>query len=120
MTRAATTLLRALLLSACAGTKARENVLVPAMQVAWPRIEAVAMLAATEAEAPVIARFGAAVVSGDPMRIAALPFEPVRVLALQGIAARLADGTLGQFGAASYRESVRLFNESWLKLREGL
>lgn len=117
MTRAAATLLL-LLVTACAGTKARENMLVPAMQVAWPRIEAVAMLAATEAEAPVVVAFGAAVVSGDPERIAALPFEPVRVLALQGVAARLADGTLGQFGAGSYRESIRLFNEAWLKLRE--
>ena len=117
MTRVAATMLLALLVSACAGTRARENALIPAMQVSWPRIEALALLAAEEEEAVVVRDFGAAIVSGDPLRIVALPFEPVRILALQGIQGRLTDGTLGPFGAGSYRENVRLFNEAYLRLR---
>ena len=115
MTRAATTLLLAFVLSACAGTRARTSVLVPAMQQAWPRIEALALLGAQDVTA--VERFGAALSTGDMDVIASVPFEPVRLFALQGIQIRLMDGTLGPIGAGSYRENVRLFNESYLKLK---
>lgn len=118
MQRAATALLLAFLVSACAGTKARRYTLIPAMQVAWPKIEALALLASNEQDEALVVAFGEALRSGSLDRIVSTPFEPVRMLALQGVQLRVIEGTLGNFGAGSYRENIKLFNLSWVALTE--
>lgn len=118
MPRIAATLLLAFLVSACAGTRARTSVLIPAMQQSWPKIEALAILAADPAQEAIIVAFDAAMELGDPAQIAVAPWAQVRMLAMQGIQIRLNDGTLGPFGAGSYRQNVLLFDEAVNKLRE--
>ena len=103
-----------LVTSACVGTKAREEVLVPAMQVSWPQIQALALLGADESGAALVEQFSSALSTGNPSRIVLVPFEAIRLMALEGILIRVGNGTLGPFGAGSYRENVSLFNQAYL------
>ena len=118
MPRIAATLLLALLASACAGTRARQSVLIPAMQQSWPQIRALADLAAAPDQELLIDAFDAAMASGDADQIVLVPWLPIRTLAMQGVQLRVEQGTLGQFGAGSYRTNILLFDEAYNKLKE--
>jgi len=110
-----------LILSACVGTAARENVLLPALSVTWSVIVAPAItdgLAASDLPAEAVELRLAAVErvqllldSGDAAKaLTIVGIWPVlEPLALAGIEARLADGDIGPGVAASLRETVRLF-----------
>lgn len=104
------TMLTAVIATSCAGTKARENVLMPAMALAWSTVIA-----------PHAERGGADVVqldnvqvlldSGDRDAAAAIAaaWLSLREDALRGIDLRLAVGEIGPNGANVFRETVRQF-----------
>lgn len=119
MTRAICAALLVFVVSACAGTRARTSVLLPAMKQSWPQVQALAMLAVSPEDKAVVVAFDEAMKTGVITNIVAVPFEPVRQLALQGVQIRLLEGTLGNFGAGSYRENIKLFNSSYLMLVAG-
>jgi len=117
------------LLTACAGTRARDNVLLPAMQLAWPGVAKDVEHGVVDGEqqgdlnaasADVLragaASMGAALEVGDRFEVLAVDWASLRGMALRGIVVRVARGEIGAGVAGSLRERVAQFNASFLKL----
>jgi len=115
----------ALLASSCAGTAAREDVLMPAVQQAWPGVRADAqrgIAAVYPAGAPdevvlPLSRLDRAIFDGNRAKINLLDWEAIRFLALAGIDDRLAKAEIGPNGAKSFRDRVFYFDESIRSLK---
>lgn len=109
-----------LLLAACAGVRARDEVLLPAMQLAWPAVREDADRGAAAASldpAPIVA-FGAALEGGNRLVVAQQDWEAVRRLAIAGIQDRVQRAEITEGVAESLREQVRQFTRMFLKLQE--
>jgi len=125
-TRVFFTILSILLICACAGVRARESVLLPAMRAAWEGISAdvgagIVDLAASGTPASTESLRAAADVAralqaGDVAQVAAARWDIVEPIAQRGIDARLAKHEIGPGVAASLRERVRKFTEAWVLL----
>lgn len=114
----------ALLLASCAGLKAREHVLVPAMAMAW-----VGIAADVEAGLPAISppegvkvrglvqAMEVALASENADAVLAVDWLPLRACAELGISLRLEGGAIGPGVAASLRERLAVFTEALFKLR---
>ncbi len=98
------------LLAACAGTKAREHVLMPAMALAWstviaPHAERGGASAADVAAVQVLLDSG----DRDAAPAIAAAWLVLERDALRGINLRLAAGEIGPNGASILRETLRQF-----------
>jgi hypothetical protein len=97
-----------LLLVACAGARARQHVLLPAMRTAWVSIAPEARVGgATEEQ---VSAMDAALETGF-VEVGGWP--TLRDLALVGIQMRLENGEIGIGVAALLRERVRQFDVSY-------
>ncbi len=109
---------------ACAGARARENVLIPSMAVAWPGIEAdarvgVEALGAANVPAGALQALDAmapALESKDPVQVLSVNWPMVEPLALTGIAERLRRKEVGPNGAESLRNRVLQFSDAFRQL----
>ena len=126
----AATLLPILLMSACAGVTARNEVLLPAMYAAYTDgepyngsgiyfdirrgISAKTRSALDQRELRLLADdMGDALKKGDVARVVRIDWSRLRALALIGIGARVAAGEIGEGVALSYVERVTLFSASF-------
>lgn len=105
-------LLLALVLSACAGTKAREYVLIPAMEVAWPPIAEAALREDPAAPVDLMAE---ALAARDRIALSRVDWPWLMLLAERDIARREAAGEIGPSAANLLRERILQFNESYFK-----
>lgn len=96
-----------LLLAACAGARAREDVLLPALRGEWPHVRALAVRGDARIE-PTAARMDGALAAGDRPAIAAT-WPPLETAALAGVQAELAAAEIGDHGATIARETVHQF-----------
>jgi hypothetical protein len=101
------------LLVACTGLTARQKVLLPAMQSAWPAVKA-----DLERGVPVrtddIAAFDVALTAGDVAAIRLVPWQLLDESAQAGIAVRVTAGTITEGVAGSLRERLKNFREAVL------
>lgn len=112
--------------SSCAGTKARETVLMPALLQAWTatinkQVEAAAVANAVPLFTPEQVRaLGAALVSalesGDRSIARTVDWSALRQAALIGIQLRVKNNEIGPGVALSIVETVRLFDQDWTTL----
>lgn len=126
---AAAALLPLLALSACAGLHARNKALLPAMATAYVNgqysnkgiywdirkgIDAVERTPVAKRELRLLADdLGAALKGDDYVRVMRVDWPRLASVAELGISARVIAGEIGDGVAASYRERVRLFGESF-------
>jgi hypothetical protein len=119
--------LAVLFLSACAGVKAREEVLMPRMAEAFARIEpevergmVARSLPAPEVEGvrDLVRRVREALGSGNRAELMPLDWPRLRDLAQAGIMDRVGAGEIDVGVAAGKIERLRLFTESWAKVLE--
>lgn len=121
-------LLVLLVLSACAGTAARNETLLPAIRNAWTGVQADstsgihAALTAAEitAEAAIaahksIADAGTALEVGDVIAVASVPWTSITGFAERGITARVMSREIGPGVASSLRERLRQFRDGLAK-----
>ena len=102
------------LITACAGQKARENVLTPAMLIVWPAIEVQALDGgATQAE---VDAFELALKISNGASVA-VGWPTIKLAAGMSIDARLASGEIGVGVASSLRERLLKFGEAVLTLQ---
>ena len=127
--RTTTLALVAILFSACAGTKAREELLMPAMKVAWIAIsknveQGIDAALDTADITPVeaagfrseIIAMDSALASGDPLRAADVNWHRLRRLAAQGIEARRARGEIGWGVSKILNDRLAKFHEAYIAL----
>ena len=96
-----------LLAGACAGARAREDVLLPALRGEWPHVRALAVRGDAQI-APTAARMDGALAAGDRPTIAAV-WPPLEVAALAGVQVELDSAEIGDHGATIARETVHQF-----------
>ena len=120
--------LAALVLTACAGLRAREHVLLPILRLAWAGvaqdIEAglANAVAKGDLDEPIAAavraqvdRMGHALEAGDLKAVLAVDWRSL-TMALRGIRSRLAAGDIGPSVASSLAERLMQFNAAWTRL----
>lgn len=115
-----------LLIAACAGVKARETVLMPAMAQAWStplmkQVEAAAVAGLPEGVDPAAVREKAAAMqialdSGDRYAVNSGDWAMLRSAALAGIQARVKAGEIGPGVGLSLVETVRQFDQRMTQL----
>lgn len=118
--------LLALVLSACAGTAARENVLLPSMLQVWPRIAiqvhdgATAAVAAAEIPAETLLvidreseRMLDALERSDLLALASVNWSGLRPYAIRNIQDRTNAGQIGAGVAATLVERIKQFDLSY-------
>lgn len=98
----------ALAFVACTGIKARQDVLLPAIQAAWPAVRAEAMLGDPKVE-PVAVQADTALQAGDKAAIGAVPWPLLQTAATAGISDKVTAGTVSVGVADSLRERDRQF-----------
>lgn len=93
------------------GGAARDNVLLPSLQTAWPSIQVDIAYVADEAEMADAAMFGAALQSGDITQIAAVAYlwPDLEQLAQDGIEQRMTDHLIGPGVAVSLQHRLENF-----------
>jgi hypothetical protein len=114
-----------LVLTACAGLTARQEVLLPALQMAWPGVSESVTAGIesgrtterlTDPEAAMLAgardATSVALDSGDAAALAVVPWLPLRDEANAGIAHRIAEGEISTGVGESLKERVRQFTEA--------
>jgi hypothetical protein len=112
------TVLAFVAMAACAGIRARDMALLPAVKTAWTSVQQDVLRGDPELVVEV-ADLTAAFDSGDRVQIAIVAGRTIDTLleaAQSGIDARLVAGEIGLGVAASLRERLRLFEESIEKL----
>lgn len=119
-------LLGVLLLAACAGVKARETVLMPAMAQAWStvlakHVEAAAAAGQPEGSNPATVREQAAAMqaaldSGDRYAVFSVDWATLRVAALAGVQVRVSANEIGPGVGLSIVETVRQFDQRMTQL----
>lgn len=96
-----------LLLAACAGTAARQNVQLPAMQSTWKGLREAALrqFAAEHDDAldAAIVAADSAMATGDPVQILAVDWKRIEKAIEIDLARQLATGQRGPLGAESRR-----------------
>jgi len=109
-------ILAALLIAACAGTTARTEVLLPAMQQAWAGIRpAVARYIATiddQVHNAALAAADASMQSGNPVDVAGVSWQLLDDAHESDVAKRLAAGEIGPGVADSLRERLTQFADA--------
>ena len=121
MAKSVALILALMVIGGCAGTKARDEVLMPTMSLAWPGIavdveygaqemEDAAEAQAVRAEAIAI---GEALGRGDRPALLTLDWNGVQGAALRGIQARITSGEIGHGVAQSLVERIRNFDAAW-------
>lgn len=116
----------ALAVVACAGIHAREQTLIPAMQLAWKGIQVDVVVGIENLEdepakqilRTEVAAMTDALSSGDRERVISVDWPMLSGTALVGIRLRVNAGEIGPGVAESLRERIRVFDESWRKLQE--
>ncbi len=117
------------LASACAGIKARETVLMPAMKVAWIsvskdvergileslEIEDIDAVDASGLRSEIIA-MDVALESGDPMRVADVNWHRLNQIAKIGIEARYDQGEIGLGVRSLLLKRLARFHTAYVKL----
>lgn len=107
----------AITLTGCFGSKARTEVLIPTIEVAWVNVEADAARGAELSTDPAsatledVAAFGQAITDRDTLAIVA-QWPAVKAAAEDGIDERLRLNVISLGVAASLRERIRLMDES--------
>jgi hypothetical protein len=111
--------------SSCAGTRAREEVLLPILAAVWPAVSAdvdsgVALLPVADREVPRLEMktMMLGLVSRDIDEVLAVNWPMLLDLGLRGIKEREISFEIGPGVADSFRERLRMFSEAWHKLRE--
>lgn len=123
-TALAFTVLSAILLLACAGARARNDALLPAMALAWPGIASDVQVAVDGGLVPSLeealrvraasAEMTAALAAKDLSRVRRVLWPTLlHDAALQGIDLRLSRGEVGPGVADSLRERVKNFDEAF-------
>lgn len=110
-----------LLASACAGTKARENVLLPAMRQAYvgvsQDVKSGIPLAVNPRRAEKIeAQFASALAEGNIELLRATDWHSLESLAIQGVAKRVTDGDLSPSAGRIILRRLALFTDGYVKL----
>lgn len=114
-----------LLALACAGTRARETVLMPAMAQQWshtlaPHVEAAAAAGAVATPAAELREKSAAMQtaldSGDRYSVSAADWNVLRPAALAGVQVRVDAKAIGPGVGLSMVEAVRQFDERMTQL----
>jgi len=104
-----------LLLVACAGAAARQNVLLPAITSNWqqlrPGIERELDAAPNPAGTAAIAAADAAFKAANPAALMTVDWQLLDSIAEADVVRQLADGKLGPIGAASRRKLIAEFAE---------
>lgn len=112
-----------LLLVACAGSAARTNVQLPAIQSTWSNLrEAVVRQVAAEPNAvteAALARADQAVAAGDPVQLLAVDWPLLSRAVELDLARQLATGQIGPLGAESrrgllteFRDAIRIYTRT--------
>jgi len=114
------------LFAACAGVKARETVLMPAMAQAWSTVLAKHVEAAVAAGQPEgsnpetvrdqAAAMQAALDSGDRYAVHSVDWATLRVAALAGVQVRVSANEIGPGVGLSIVETVRKFDQRMTQL----
>lgn len=103
----------ALLIAACAGSLTRTQVALPALSATWQRIrvdiEAQLQAQPNPVTAAQLAMADAALATDDPLRAAAVDWPGLLAAASAGIDRQVADGSLPQIAAGSFRERLVQF-----------
>lgn len=97
---------------ACSGVTARENVLLPAMRLAWPQVQADAMVAPTAAETAQIEAMTRALATGTVAAVKAVHWPQIQTAATRGIDKQVQDGQISEGVSGSLRERLKNFAES--------
>ncbi|MEY5098845.1 MAG: hypothetical protein RJA36_1564 [Pseudomonadota bacterium] len=100
-----------LLLAACAGTAARQNLLLPALVSTWAHIK-VQVLRNTPALEPAADAASQALEVGDPTQIAAVDWASLEMAAADDTEKRLQAGLIGLNVAVSLRNRLADFTSS--------
>jgi hypothetical protein len=101
-------LLAVLILAACAGTTAREEVLLPAMRVAWPAIAESVELAGGD-PTPMTLALEDGLVEG-------VDWPSLMIYAHEGVDIRLAAGEIGPNGAKIFRKRILAFDDAFRRM----
>lgn len=114
-----------LLVASCAGVIARDNIMLPAMSIAYDNGIYDNIIAGAEQESPATRvklisladRMGEALRSGDIAAVLRIDWPALQALAIVGIDIRRGLGSIGPGVAMSLQERVRLFHRSFQLLR---
>ena len=99
--------------------KAREFVLLPNMQAAWPVVKEVALEgAANNRVVEIVELFGFVLMDGNLELLETAPIAVIIASARLGINSLLVKGEIGPIGAKSLDETVDLFLEAYTTLTE--
>lgn len=102
--------------AACAGSAARQNVMLPALASTWAsirvQVEREAATTGNTAAAPVVQAANLALESGDPVKIASVNWTLLEELALADIDRRVAAREVGPLVAESLRGRIQDFAAS--------
>lgn len=101
-----------LLAFSCAGTKARENVLLPALRAAWVGVQEDALRNPDQSESAAIAQMSAALQNGDAVAVAVVNVQLIVTAAMRGIDLRISQGEISPGVAISLKERVSNFSEA--------
>lgn len=116
-----------LLTCSCAGTAARDNVLMPAIAQAWPGVKADAergiAVVYSAGPAPIevmlpLSRLDRAIFDGNRALVNLTDWLQTMPFTEQGISDRLTKGEIGPNVANSLRKRVQTFDEAIRKLKE--
>ena len=118
MKLALSTLLTALVLSACAGIHARNDVLMPAMVIALEGIKPDIVSGADAAALSELADLEAALKSGNIQAALNANWHLLYGIAVKSLDDRLAAQEIGITVHRILRQRLEAFNESYLKLRQ--
>lgn len=115
--------LLAMLVAACAGTAARQKVLLPSLRNAWPpiRVQVEREAGASESVdvvAPVVAAANSALAVGDPVLVGAVDWPLLERLADGDVQRRVDDGTITIGIAESLRERLAQFHSALVTYTE--
>lgn len=108
-----------MLLAACAGTRAKQNILVPQLQATWPEIRFDIERAAPE-DALTIEEIDEAegyIMSGIRVQLRKIYWPDLEAAALSGIEEQLLSGELSEGVAVSLREQLSNFRDILQKLQ---
>ena len=102
--------------AACTGVAARNEALIPAMEVAWVNIQedvrAGAAVEGVDVE-PTIFAMTEALASGDRYQVLAVDWASMRTLAITGITSQVTNGEIGPGVAASLIERITNFDDAY-------
>lgn len=106
-----------LLASACAGILARDHVLFPAVQRAWPAVKEDYMLGArlsqpTQIAAATVAQIDQAVATGDYRLLAGVQWSLLDPICRAGVQARITEGEISAGVAGSYHQRLDQFGQA--------